>query len=268
MPPNHVWNTYEWHMTVSTYLLRYKYHSVSCCQASLQLKWSDVYPILRHQWGQEHVDKHPLSTRASRYAPRVCPTPEILFHRIFSQNFRDFFSTQHLTFEYNLWHSPLCDHGNIFQQLLSCSFFQHLFCKAAPLQLFWEGGVRPLHHQGAVPPKLASKVFACAKAIWNDFSFSCTGESKSFWKFEPKPSREIKKGTKRSSWGDNFLPNCRAAHGFEMLYLEIVGVNFFRENGLKKKRQTQMHRFVCFVNRVWAKLQGIANSPSSTTYNH
>ena len=45
-----------------------------------------------------------------------------------------------------------------------------------------------------------------------------------------------------------------------MLYLEIVGVNFCRENGLKKKHeQTKMHRFVWmkrilamifFVNRV------------------
>lgn len=75
--PNHVWNTYEWHMIATTYLFRYRYHSVSCCQASLQLKWFDVYPILRHQWGQEHVYKHPPSTRASKYAPRVCPTPEI-----------------------------------------------------------------------------------------------------------------------------------------------------------------------------------------------
>ena len=76
------------------------HHFVSCCQASLQLKWCDVYPILRHQWGQEHVDRHLPSIPASRYAPRVCPTPETSL--IFSR----FFSTQQLTLEHNLWLTP------------------------------------------------------------------------------------------------------------------------------------------------------------------
>ncbi len=162
------------------------HHFVSCCQASLQLKWCDVYPILRHQWGQEHVDRHLPSIPASRYAPRVCPTPETSL--IFSR----FFSTQQLTLEHNLWLTPSWSWKYLQRiiklLILSASLLQRhpLFFSKKNLHIFAWGALR---HQGAVPPKLASRVLACAKAIWNDFSFSCTGESKSSWNFEPKPAR-------------------------------------------------------------------------------
>ena len=167
------------------------------CRGSLPPKWHGRYSKPHHQSEPEHDDENHPSTPGTGRTPMLQPAPREVIERnlpflsmTWLKSWRD--PRTFLFGECTPTSAPCPADQSPPGSREQMSVFSTIlpFLGGFPILAPFSGTPNRFQiRQAAVPPRLASKVRACASAVWKCSPSSCTGEGKSFSNELPKPAR-------------------------------------------------------------------------------